>query len=533
MEDDVSTERKRHLPSRDSWGLEPLPPILPACIADPLRRANVEEAYFEWATLGMSESERVEQRDLMLTWPTLPCYPPDAFTDVALLVSGAGFRRKSINTFKMDFSYFGEAPTYVPAAPPLNSSRANISLHRSHTDNPGWEFREKMRHRLPIFWNSTRPPHFRMAPEHELPLLRRHLSSTFSDQLNRSRGGANSEGTLAMISDVMQSIGSEHRENLTLAKHRNLSRTEVLQSLWNEISPNFYDTRDPPLPVAAEDPTWVEGEWHEGPLAMASTEWTPDRGTWGNATHPSRFKYAIFMPGMTCMSNMWHGFLEHVLPLWDIVQRLGWDPELVLFISSAPLKHRWGIGNVGCRSRNKYPFGWWGGWVGDVFQRLFGFKTAQEFHTRVIFSGEKYPQTGLVFADLMVTGAPKICLPLFPWVPVGYSDRMDSRSPFYRAYDQNRYGPYCASLLESVRRRVFHGYGYPETVEELQATSRPGVPLPGIIRLPIEATSVTSDRRRIVRSQEPLWRSSCTSVGFDWCKMKRRSEHENKKKLLF
>ena len=189
----------------------------------------------------------------------------------------------------------------------------------------------------------------------------------------------------------------------------------------------------PPPPIPRRDPkkknymSTVDGKQKSPQQAVPSPSPSPDSHDAEPVTHS--FKYGILLPEVSCLSNLWHAFEEDILPLYDMMVRLGWHkhPEEVVVLFENTEKHGWGTWNAGCQSRNEYPYGTGpDSWSGLMLRQILNVKDEADAERRIIFYDEhakwhlrqNWDRNRLVIDELVI-GSSSLCFPFAGSIPRG------------------------------------------------------------------------------------------------------------------
>ena len=183
------------------------------------------------------------------------------------------------------------------------------------------------------------------------------------------------------------------------------------------------------------------------------------------------FKYGIMTGPLSCVSNMWHGMFDTTIAIWDALHRLGWEkvnPKDIALLIPVNDHHGWGKNNAGCHTLNSYPYGWRNStWIGRMLFTLLEIDSPEEFRRRVFFMDEmsraKQHWIETLLIDRLALGHSKLCRQFALQYPVAGDYVFPYPWPYFDAYDQHRYGPYCAALQESIAHRVLKRRQMPPT----------------------------------------------------------------------
>jgi hypothetical protein len=270
----------------------------------------------------------------------------------------------------------------------------------------------------------------------------------------------------------------------------------------------------------------VEGEPNEYiSIVNAVSRWTKVDPYWmypGIRGYPSptpdkptavrRFKYGIIAPELRCPTNLWHGLYEDVLPIFDVMVRMGWHrtPGDVAILWPNVDKNGWGMYNAGCPAKSYYPHGLTNDtWMGRILFSMLNISANEEFTQRIFFVQQHQKGVGvqawreLVAVDEVVPGNSRLCrafrFPAEGGIRRSLSEYFPYQSPYYDAYSQHRYGPYCAALLESLSETVMRR----ETDFGLRTVEDVFTALKGLIRIAVVVRkgSKSGMGRRLINQQ--------------------------------
>ena len=160
----------------------------------------------------------------------------------------------------------------------------------------------------------------------------------------------------------------------------------------------------------------------------------------------SQFKYAIILDEPSCVTNMWHGFHENLLPIFDALVRTQWIHEIhdVAFLVRMPARDGWAALNSGCPSRNHYPYGFnRTSYVGYLLHVLLNESSLEQ---RVFFYNEKRHShfttrmwKGELRAGVALVGVPSTC----SGYHVVEKENRFAHWPFFGNHSQHPFGGYC------------------------------------------------------------------------------------------
>lgn len=116
-------------------------------------------------------------------------------------------------------------------------------------------------------------------------------------------------------------------------------------------------------------------------------------GSIGEKKQKMSFRYALVLPEPSCFTNLWHGFLENVLTVFDLLVRSGLliaaRKGEVAILFEMPRRNGWAPMNAGCPSRNNWPYGISRShWVGSLFLAMLGVSEDAALDSRVMFYNE-------------------------------------------------------------------------------------------------------------------------------------------------
>lgn len=234
------------------------------------------------------------------------------------------------------------------------------------------------------------------------------------------------------------------------------SLVDVAFRRWGHVGPTLYTD------FFHSNVDWITGN---GFLRAQQLPYPGDGAVPSSAKH---FKYGIVMPEVTCLANLWHGMFETVVPLYDLLNRVGIIEAArrgeVALLTEFPRPNGWATLNIGCPSRNVFPFGLnYTTYVGRMLFEMFGIdpettvKPGRGFGDIVFSYGDLHRSLmtpnhfrGHIFVSKLIVGIPRTCTPFF----VSTIEKYFPAWPFYGPTSQHPHAAYCAELLESFRHSV-------------------------------------------------------------------------------
>lgn len=189
------------------------------------------------------------------------------------------------------------------------------------------------------------------------------------------------------------------------------------------------------------------------------------------ATHV--FRRVLILPSPICQQNLWHGFVEFVVPLFDALTRLRWRTtgrpvDDVAFVIDAPALDVWGARNAYCKSMNTHPYGLGAEhWTTQALLLMLNITHAQ-LMKQVFFVGEMRrakdeppptPWRGVLEAEEAALGFSRLC---FPEVENQESENPKRylQWPYYNFTAKHGEGRYCRALYAAMRAGALRSLGY-------------------------------------------------------------------------